>query len=221
MSSTRRLFTLLLTEWRIEGRQQKGIAAGSVFVLSTSFANHLALQALQGTTQLSAPIWGLIFWILFLCMSLYVGTTVGTMQPGRVLFYFLLASALQLWISRALHLFVLLLLLGGLSTLLQVLWISTPPLVWGRFALVLCLSAAGTAVLFTTVSLMVARTHAPAFLFVVLALPLLVPLLVFSLRATQSCLHLSSNSGDLYALSAFVSLLIGLSLVVFPYVWKK
>ena len=154
-------------------------------------------------------------------MALYVGASVGNTQSGRVLFYFLLASALQLWIAKVLHLFALLLLLGGLSAALQLLWISSPPLLWTRFVIVIILSSAGTSALLTTLSLMVARTEAPAFLFVVLALPLCVPLLVFSIRATQSCLSLSSNSGDLYSLAVFVFMLIGLSLLLFPYIWRK
>ena len=206
--------------WRLEWREQRAIAAGLAFVLTAVFAVYLGLQATQGIAQLSTPVWSLLFWLLVLFMALYVGSALGEMQKGRTLFLFLLASPLQIWTTKALHFFSLLLLLSGLTAGLMYLWIEGFSLQWACFGGVVWVALMGFAASITTISLMVARVEAPSLLFVVLSLPLLVPLLVFALRASSSCSVVLPSTSDIWSLVAFVLLIVCFSILLFPYIWR-
>lgn len=218
------VFSLLQIGWQLEGRSYRGLAPGALFVIAASFVIYLSLQAAQGAAQVSATMWNLLFWLLFLFMSLYVGGHVAAMRRGRVLFYFLLADAGLLWGVWVLRMFAVFLCLGTLALGMQVLWLGNPILLGFRFAGVLVLASAGFSVLLTSLSLMVARLEASGLLFVVLSLPLLVPLSVFCVRATASCLAVptlrAATGADLWPLVGFVLLLTSLGWLIFPYIWK-
>ena len=212
----------------MERRVLLRLGSGLVFVISTSFTAYISLQAAARSSQLEATQWNLIFWVLFLFMSLYIGGAEATMRRGRVLFYFLLAPSLVFWASKVLELFLYLLLLGSLLLGLQLMWMGSPFVEEGvaalRFWSVMSLGALGFACVLTTLSLLVARAEASGFLFAVLGLPMLVPLSVFCIRAAQDCMPVVVSSGDatgIWALLGFVLWLFSIMVVVFPYIWKN
>ena len=222
----------LKMSWYLVWRRQSGVAAGGLFVGAASFAIFLALQAIQGSAELGAVEWIVLFWTLFLFMSLYVGGTLAEMPYGQILFYFLIAPPLVLWGARVVHNFAVLLILGTFALALHVLWMGNPVAQWGPFIGVVALACLGFSALFTTTALMVARLEAQGRLFVLLSLPLVVPLCVFCVRASHGCLvrgalgaGLSASLGaemstGLWPLAGFVALLVGLGVLLFPYIWK-
>ncbi len=215
------LLTLLRMEWRLARRGQQKLATGVLFVLTASFVMYLGVRATQGAVPLSSLQWNLLFWLVFLFTSLYVGGGLADMRSGRVLFYFLLATPLKIWFARVLHTCVWLLLLGGIALCLQLLWMGNPLLLWGRFIGILVLASLGFSTLITTLSLMVARLEAPGRLFALLSFPPLCPLYLFSLHASQSCLvQAPVGLSGIWSLFGFVLLLISLCWLLFPYIWR-
>ena len=216
---------LLRAQLQMEYRGQQLTTSGAVFVVATSFTSYITLQTAQRSSQLGPMQWNLLFWVLFLFMSLYVGGATATIRRGRVMFYFLLSDPLVLWAAKLVYMSILLFILGSLLFGLQLMWMGNPLLFVLRFWAVLAWASVGFAVVLTTLSLLVARAEASSLLFAILALPLLLPLCVFCVRASQGCMpQLSIEVGltqSMWPLVGFVLWILSLTLLLFPYIWKN
>ena len=187
-------------------RSERHVMPAVTFVLLGTMVLSLGVQT--ANIFLDQETWSLVFWIFFLFMSLLLGHDIGVLPKKQLMFYFLIATPLTLWWVRMIQLFVWLWGLALLTLGMHFLWLDVPVQEIGGFFVVLLLTALGAAALLNTVSLLVSRMQGQGLLFAVLALPLLLPLYVFALRA------------GLWPLLSYDVLAMSLSLLLFPSLWK-
>jgi heme exporter protein B len=95
---------------------------------------------------------------------------------------------------------------------------------WDLLLLMVLLGAMGLAGASTLLAALVAKTGTRGALFVVLALPVLLPLLVMAIAGTTSALmggrHTPEAYRNLIGLTAYTVAMVTASLMLFPYAWE-
>lgn len=214
-----RILNLLATEAKVELRERFVLAGILLYVLSSSFIVFSIWR------QLPAREWGLTFWVIFLfCSLMAVLKTFGRESEGRYFYYYTLYHPLELFAAKAFYNFILLLFI--FFSLWFILFIMagdhlTRP-VW--FLVTGLLACVGLSVQLTFISSIAIKTSQNASLTAVLALPLMIPILMNILRLTAYSLGSSPDENpwnEVTLLGSIISLMAGMALWLFPYLWRS
>jgi heme exporter protein B len=218
-TNMKRIFDLVSMEFRIEMRERYVLSGILLYVLSSSFIVFSIWK------QLPAREWGLTFWVIFLFSALMaVLKTFGRESEGRYFYYYTLYHPLELFLAKAIYnLFLLLFIFLALWFVLYVM--AGDHLVRaGWFFVTGFLACLGMAVQLTFISSIAIKTAQNASLTAILALPLLIPILINVLRLTSYAIGSTPDQNpwnEVMLLGSIISLLTGMALWLFPYLWRS
>lgn len=199
----------------------RGYALGGLFV----FVLCLTLIIYLSFREIDPASWITIYWIAFLFMAVHSVLKGFTMESqSRYIYYYMLLRPEQLFIAKALYntliVSILGLLLYGSMSLVTVNPVSDHAL----YFLAIFLGAAGISLCFTFVSAVAVKSDQSATLMTILSFPLIIPVLLHLIRIAQASLPESMIDNilpSLLTLGAIDLLLIGLALLLFPYLWRS
>lgn len=214
-----RIFNLVAIESRIELRERNALSGIMLYVLSASFIVFSIWK------QLPPREWGLAFWVIFLFSSLMaVLKTFGRESEGRYFYFYTLYHPLELFVAKVIYNFLLLLFIFlFLWFMLYVLAGDAMERKWWFLITGLCASA-GLSFLLTLITSIAIKTQQSASLTAVMALPLMIPLLINILRLTAFASNTTPDSNpwnEMMLVGSIISLMAGLSLWLFPYLWRS
>lgn len=214
-----RIWNLILTEGKVELRERYVLSGILLYVLAASFIVFSIWK------QLPPKEWGLTFWVIFLfCSLMAVLKTFGRESEGRYFYYYTLYHPLELFAAKAFYNLLLLLLI--FLSLWFVLFVmagdhfSRP----GWFLVTGLMACAGLSVQLTLISSIAIKTPQNASLTAVLALPLMIPILINVLKLTAYALGATPDENpwnEMTLLGSIISMMIGMSLWLFPYLWRS
>ncbi len=214
-----RIWTLVATEARIELRERYALSGIILYVLSAAFIVFSIWR------QLPPKEWGLTFWVIFLfCSLMAVLKTFGRESEGRYFYFYTLYHPLELFVAKALYNLVLLLFI------FLVLWFTLSVMAGNQvlrfnwFFATGLMSSIGLSFLLTFITSIAIKTQQNASLTAVMGLPLMIPLLINILRLTAYATGTTPDDNpwnEFMMLSGIISLIVGLSLWLFPYLWRS
>lgn len=214
-----RIWTLVSTEARIELRERFALSGILLYVLSAAFIVFSIWR------QLPPKEWGLAFWMIFLfCSLMAVLKTFGKESEGRYFYYYTLYHPLELFLAKAVYNMVLLLFI------FLVLWFTLSIMAGNQiirlswFLTTGLMASAGLSFLLTLITSIAIKTQQNASLTSVMALPLMIPLLINILRLTAYASGTTPDDNpwnEFMMLSGIISLIVGLSIWLFPYLWRS
>lgn len=210
---------LLRLEWRLEFRQRASLAGVVLFAVGTVYLFQLAFGALE------PRLWNALFWLVLL-----FGATNGLSQSFRReltyrhAYYHQLAPPLLLYAAKATVNALFLALLGGIVWGLLSLLFGNPVREWGLFATTLVLASAGLSLVLTFLAMIAGRVANGPAIVAVLAFPVVVPLLLTTVKLGAVALRLiqqTSTAKDILLLGAIDLLAVGVALLLVPTVWRE
>ena len=213
------ILAFITKDFTLEFRRGYAFSGLVVFVLCVAYIIFVSFANPNKET------WITIYWIAFLFMSVHAVLKGFSGEQGtRFLYYHTLVKPevilLSKWLYHTVILFFLgLLMYGALAT------ITSNPFthIW-LFVLVILLGAIGITLCFTLISGIAVKSDQSATLMTILAFPLVIPILLHLIRLSRAALTevISSSAREsLLTLGAIDLLLIGLGLLLFPYLWRS
>ncbi len=222
MSAFRRVSAVVAKDVRSEVRNRYAINALVMFVLTAVSAIMFALRSDSPSVEtLSGMYWVVVF---FSAMSGLSRIFVSEEERGTSLALRLSVSTDVLFAGKLIVNAGLTLLLTASETILYLLAfpsfdLRTP----GLFVLIVLLGSTGFAASATILAAIIAKANSRGTLYPVLAFPVLIPLLMTVMSATERSLAGESVSeawGDLQVLVGYNLIMVAGSFLLFKYVWK-
>jgi heme exporter protein B len=214
-----RIWNLVTTEARIELRERYAISGILLYVLSSSFIVFSIWR------QLPAREWGLTFWVIFLfCSLMAVLKTFGKESEGRYFYYYTLYHPLELFAAKVIYNLVLLVFIFLVLWFILYFMAGSPIIRMKWFLGTGLMACTGLSFLLTLISSIAIKTQQNASLTAVMALPLMIPLLINILRLTSYASGTTPDENpwnEMMLLSSIISLVVGMSLWLFPYLWRS
>jgi heme exporter protein B len=215
----REVFLLLKKDIRLEFRQWSSFSSMLLYVASTLFICYLAFDTLPGNAS-----WNALFWVIMLFSSTNAVLR-GFIPEGRNLgmLYGTLVSYSSLIISRLIYNALVMMVIGLITLVLYIFLLGNPGISIPLFALVMFAGIIGFSSLLTMVSAISARSGQNFTLTAILGFPLAFPLVLLCLQLTTACFSGSVQKGFWYYLATLTMLdvlIISLSIVLFPFLWK-
>lgn len=216
----REITALIHKDLMLELRQKYAINGILLYVFSTIFVVQLSFgRVIDDTT------WIALFWVILLFAAFNaVSKSFVQESSARRLYYFTLASPVSVIASKMIYNALLMVFLGGLSLGIYTLFMGMPALGMSLFLPAFILGCIGLATAITMVSAIASRTGNNAALTAILGFPVVLPLLLLLIKASQ--LSLSRSVADIEMLKLLLSITLIdavvaiLAIVLFPYLWR-
>ncbi|MEM1320443.1 MAG: heme exporter protein CcmB [Bacteroidota bacterium] len=218
MSLLKEIGPLFYKELLLEMRQKYAISGILLYVLSTVFIVYLSF------VQVEPKVWNTLFWIIVLFASVNAITKSFVQENGgRQLYYYSLANPSAILLSKMLYNIVLLLVLNLLCYLAFGIVAGNPVKDSQQFFLALFLGSVGFAITFTFISAISSKASNSATLMAILGFPVVIPILMTLVKVSANALRLLQDTSvwkDILILLIIDCILVTMTFVLFPYLWR-
>ncbi len=203
----------------LDYRQKFSIAGTVLFAIASVFVVEKVFQ------EIKVFSWNAIFWILFIFVSLNsMVRSYAKMTNKRYHYYYTLYDPTDLSLAKIVYntfnLFFLACVLYFFMSWFTIDPITNKPLFFGA----LFLGSLGIGAMVSFVSILATKGENSHTLLAILSIPLLIPTVLLLLKITAAAsgiLNDSSITTDFTFLAAIDLLSIGLSLILFPSLWRN
>jgi heme exporter protein B len=214
-----KILILLKKDFLLEMRQQHTFFGILLYVASTIFVLYLTMGQPEST------VYNGLFWMiqLFVCVNA-VAKSFMQESKGRMLYFYTITSPVQFIIGKLIYSTVIMLLMVLLSLVLFRVLLGNPIMNQLQFLGIACLGGISLSLVFTLMSAIAAKAHQNAAIMAILGFPLIIPQLLLLIRLSRAAFGEVFREGALLQITLLLAgldlLVIVLSVVLFPFLWK-
>ena len=217
------LFHLVRHELKLEMKQKHFLSSIVLYIVSTIFVCSLSFTSIEDT-----KIWNAVFWIIILfSLTNAISKSFLNENSDKQLFLYTLLNPRVLILGKILYNLVLSVFLVLLSFFIFNFFIQSDGLKninFSLFLLAVVLGSMSISSTLTMVSAIASKTNNNIGILSILAFPILIPSLLLSIQFS----NLAINGGTAEMASQFIVflslinlLIIILSFLLFPYLWRE
>lgn len=218
MNLLTQIIALIRKDLLLEWRQRYAISGIFLYIMSSAMVVYLSF------TEIKPMVWVSVFWIILLFASVNaVAKSFMQENPGRQLYYYTIASPQAIILAKMLYNIFLLLLLAAIGVGVFSLLIGNPirklPLFFGAVAL----GASSFSMCFTLISAIAAKAGRSATLMPILSFPIILPMLALLIQISKAAaigIEDVNMTKDFSILLAMNVMLVALSFILFPFLWR-
>lgn len=214
---------LIQKEFTLELRRKAVISGISLYLFSLVFICYITFSLRQNS--ISPATWSALFWlvILFSVVNSIAKSFIGE-RKGLFIYYYSLASASSIILSKIIYNTFLGLLLSLGGYLLFSLFIQNPVIDKGLFLLTLFLTSVGFSSSLSLISGIASKAANSNILMAVLSFPVVIAILLLAIKITKNAvdgLDRSASLDEILNLVAINCILTALAYILFPYIWRS
>lgn len=216
----KRVFALLGKDILLEFRQKHTFYGILLYIASTIFVLYLSLD------KTDAAVWNGLFWViqLFICVNA-VAKSFLQESRGRMLYFYSIASPVEFILAKLLYNLLLMVLMSLISLALFATFLDNPVSNMLLFTGIVVLGGMGISIVFTLMSAIAAKAQQNAALIAILGFPVILPQLMLLMRLSKTAFAEVFKEGALLQMTGLIAgldvLVIGLALILFPYLWNE
>ncbi|TAH00567.1 MAG: ABC transporter permease [Sphingobacteriales bacterium] len=209
---------LLKKEIVLEWRSKYAFNGILLYVVSSVFVCYLAFK----TTQ--PIVWNVLFWIIMLFAAVNaVAKSFIQESKGRLLYYYTIASPQSIIIAKTIYNIFLLLLITFIALIIYKLVFANTlgdPLL---YIFTIFLGSLSFSTVFTMTSAIASKAGNSGTLMAVLSFPVIIPLLMLLIKLSKNAmdgLDRSVSYDEIGVLILINIIVVSVSLLLFPYLWR-
>jgi heme exporter protein B len=214
---------LLQKEIKLELRQKYTLGSIILYVVSTIFVCHMSFREI-----VEIPTWNALFWVIMLFTSVNaISKSFLHESGGKQLYIYTLASPQAVILSKIIYNTLLMVFITAISFVVYSIFVGSVVLEGANmemYLLALFLGSTGFSGALTMVSAIASKTNNNLGLMAILGFPIILPLLITVINFTDLALRGQGwiISGQYILVLAAINLLIvGMSYLLFPYLWRE
>lgn len=209
----------LVLEWR----QKYALNGMLLYVGSVVFVCYLSFG--MRSNILVAPVWNAMLWIILLFVSVNaIAKSFMQENRGRLLYFYSIVSPQGIILAKILYNTLLMLLLATICFVFYGFVLGNPVEDVPMFLLSILLGAVGFSTSLTMISSIASKAANSSTLMAVLSFPVIVPMLLMLIKMSKNAmdgLERSASFDELLTLLAINMIVITVSYILFPYLWRS
>lgn len=204
----------------LELRQKHSFYGVLLYMASTIFVLYLALPDAP-----EAAIWNTLFWITQLFIGINaIAKSFLQENKGRQLYYYTITSPTSFIAAKLIFNTLFMLLMSMISLFLFGVFLGFPVADGLKFIGIVCLGGMGISLVFSLMSAIAAKAQQNAALMAILGFPVIIPQLLLLIRLSRAAFAEVFREGAVLQLAGltlvFNILVIALSVILYPYLWR-
>ena len=215
--SFKQIWTLFKKDVLLEIRQQYAFYGVLLYVGATIFVLYLAIENPDNGT------WNGLFWIIQLFISINaVAKSFLQESRSRLIYYHTITSPQNFILAKLLFNSILMLVMSALSFILFSLFMNYPVQKTATFVGLVFLGGWSLSLVFTFLAAIAAKAQQNAAIMAILGFPIIIPQLLMLMKVSTTVFDVDSIIPLVNILLLLVSdvLVILLSIILFPFLWK-
>lgn len=216
--SFKQITALVKKDIVLETRQQYTFYGVLLYVASTVYIVYLSAG------QPDAQTWNALFWIVELFVAVNaVAKSFLQDSRGRMLYYYTISGAGNYILAKIIFNVLLMLVMSLLTVLIFTLLLGNPVLYYAEFILISFLGGLGLSLVFTFLAAIAARAQQQSALMAIMGFPVVVPQLLLLGKISAKVYSDALQSGWWQMVLLLISLdvlIVLLSLILFPFLWR-
>ena len=201
----------------LEIRQQYTFYGILLYIGATIFVLFMAVEVPE------SDVWNGLFWVIQLFISTNaVAKSFLQESRGRMLYYYSIAGPTQFMLAKLLFNSLLMLVMSLLSLILFSLFLGNPvEKIWAFIGLDF-LGGWSLSLVFTFLAAIAAKAQQNAAIMAILGFPLIIPQLLLLMRLSKAAFNemMTIPVETVLLLFALDAMVIVLSVILFPFLWK-
>lgn len=219
MNALTRVWRLIQKDFLLEWRQKYSFYGVLLYLVSAVFAINILNERPESDT------WNALFWIILLFVSVNaVAKSFLQESKNRSIYYYTIHHPREIILSKLIYNLVLMVMMSFIAYFLFVFLLGNPIIQLGKFILVVLTGGVSLAMLFTLLSAIASKAGGNSALIAILGFPLVVPQLILLADLSKPLLVTMQVFGwwQFYVVLLFLDVLIlVLSIILFPFLWKE
>lgn len=214
---------LIQKEFLLEWRQKYALNGMILYVISTVFICYMSFKLKVNSIE---PItWNTLFWIILLFAAVNSITKSFTQErEGRHLYYYTLVDPESIILSKIIYNTLLMLFLGLVAFTIYLVMMGNPVQDIPLFVLAIVLGSIGFSTSLTLIAGIASKAENTSSIMAVLSFPTILPMLLMLIRLSKNAmdgLEINTCYDELLTLGGIDIIVIVLSYILFPYLWKS
>jgi heme exporter protein B len=220
MQLTKQVVQLIRKEMLLEWRSKYALNGVLLYVVSTVFVCYLSFVSIPNKLT-----WNALFWIIMLFASINaVAKSFLQESKGRHLYIYVLVSPIALILAKTIYNGMLMIGLTLIALCFYALVFPFKPETDVLMYIVATvLGSLSFATVFTMVSAIASKAGNGGMLMAILSFPIIIPVLIVLIKLSKNAidgLDRSVSLDDIGLLVLINALVMGVSLILFPYLWR-
>jgi heme exporter protein B len=215
--STKQIWTLFKKDLLLEIRQQYAFYGVLLYVGATIFVLYMAVE------EPESRVWNGLFWVIQLFISINAGAKsfLGESR-NRMLYYQSIASPQNFILAKLLFNAILMLVMSLLSFLVFTLFLGNPIIKFLPFTGLVLIGGFSLSLVFTFLAAIAAKAQQNAAIMAILGFPLIIPQLIMLMKISAATFSTTAQvqAAPVFLLLALDFLVVLLSIILFPFLWK-
>ncbi len=201
----------------LEIRQQYSFYGILLYIGATIFVLYMVME------EPESNVWNGLFWViqLFICINA-VAKSFLQESRGRMLYYYSIVHPVLFILAKLVFNSLLMLVMGLISLGLFSLFLGNPMQHTGEFIGLVVLGGWGLSLVFTFLAAIAAKAQQNAAIMAVLGFPIILPQLLLLMQLSKASFAplLTIPASTVLLLIALDALIIILSVILYPFLWK-
>ena len=215
--------TLIGKELTLEWRQRYALNGMVLYIVSTVYVCYLSFKL--KTNQLNPITWNTLFWIILLFTAVSAVSKSFTQErAGRLLYYYTIASPQAVIMSKIIYNSLMMTMLSVLGFGFYAFVMNNPVQDVPMYMLSIVLGSVGFASTLTLVAGIASKADNNGMLMPVLSFPVVLPMLLMVMKLSKNALDgldRAESLNEIGVLLAIDAIVVALSWVLFPYLWRS
>ena len=209
---------LLKKEILLEWRSKYALNGILLYVISTVFVCYLSFKT---TPPL---VWNALFWIILLFAAINaIAKSFMQESKGRLLYYYQIACPQAIILAKIIYYILLMILMATIALgFYSIVFENQVEDIWLYFIAVL-IGAISFSTVFTMISAIASKANNNGTLMAILSFPVIIPLLMLIIKLSKNAmdgLDRSVSLDEIAVLGGINLIVIVISLLLFPYLWR-
>jgi len=210
---------LLHKEILLEWRSKYAFNGILLYVISTVFVCYLSFKT---TPPL---VWNALFWIILLFTAINaIAKSFMQESRGRLLYYYTIAGPHAIIVSKIIYNIFLMIIMAVIALLAYSVVFQNEIGDKALYFLAVCLGAVSFSTVFTMISAIASKAGNNGTLMAILSFPVIIPLLMLIIKLSKNAmdgLDRSVSMDEMGILCLINVIVIAISLLLFPFLWRE
>ncbi|WMN07759.1 heme exporter protein CcmB [Marivirga arenosa] len=210
-------------EVKLEWRNKTAFNGILLYLVSTIFICYLSFNVRTG--QLQVLTWNALFWIIIVFANIN-GVAKSFLQEGegRMLYYYTLCKPNVILSGKLLFNILLSVIISLVGFTVYAFILGNPVNNYTFFLLTILFASIGFSAVLTLVSGIVSKANNSTALMSILSFPILLPILLMSVRLTKNAIdgiNIGIMSDKLFTLISVDAIVLATAYILFPFIWRN